>query len=339
MVKVVVTGGSGFIASHLVKYLQENASDLVTEIRTVDRKPFHSLYARKRLEFFFTADQDRLHEQYLQDNLNATEVLVDTMMDAGVSNLVYVGDAFANLPPGDNFGNSEDIHSGAPSSYLLGEYGETRTRAELYVRKKNGKRMKNGKTFHTSCLRPTLVYGEGDHKMLAAIDKIARSNNGPFPHFSGDSCGMLQYIHAGNLAALMMETMCTMLSTPERCAGDFFYCMDDSSSLKVHQFFRPIIEALGHEVAPTASSYWAGWTSALWNEFKGRWLHPSGFAAGCEDQLSIYAHRLLFTYALGFSQRKQVLMLTYRPKTTQEETVERTAQWVRQRNLNGRNRG
>lgn len=64
-----------------------------------------------------------------------------------------------------------------------------------------------------------------------------------------------------------------------------------------------------------------------------------GFAAGCEDQLSIYAHRLLFTYALGFSQRKQLLMLTYRPKTTQEETVERTAQWVRQRNANGRNRG
>lgn len=40
MLKVAITGGSGFLANHLIKYLQENADSLVGEIRTIDRKPF-----------------------------------------------------------------------------------------------------------------------------------------------------------------------------------------------------------------------------------------------------------------------------------------------------------
>lgn len=67
------------------------------------------------------------------------------MIDVGVPNLVYVGDAYANLPVADNFGVSESIHIGEVNSYLLGEYGATRTQAELYARKYNGKLMSNGK--------------------------------------------------------------------------------------------------------------------------------------------------------------------------------------------------
>lgn len=46
MVTVLITGGSGFLANHLIKYIQENSSDLVTEIRTVDRKPFKQFLSK-----------------------------------------------------------------------------------------------------------------------------------------------------------------------------------------------------------------------------------------------------------------------------------------------------
>lgn len=61
-----------------------------------------------------------------------------------VSNLVYVSDAYANLAPGDNFGTAEVSHNKMPSSFLLGDYGETRSRAELYARKRNGNKLPNG---------------------------------------------------------------------------------------------------------------------------------------------------------------------------------------------------
>jgi nucleoside-diphosphate-sugar epimerase len=38
MVKVVITGGSSFLAGHLIRQLQDSATDLVTEIHTIDRK-------------------------------------------------------------------------------------------------------------------------------------------------------------------------------------------------------------------------------------------------------------------------------------------------------------
>lgn len=78
-------------------------------------------------------------------NFLATKYLIDSMIDVGVPNLVYVSDAYANLPVADNFGISEKMHLGEVNSYLLGEYGASRTQAELYARKNIGKLMPNGK--------------------------------------------------------------------------------------------------------------------------------------------------------------------------------------------------
>jgi hypothetical protein len=67
------------------------------------------------------------------------------MFVSNVQNLIYVGDAYASLPCRDNFGNSEEIHHDIPASYMLGYYGETRTRGELIARKKVGEKLENGK--------------------------------------------------------------------------------------------------------------------------------------------------------------------------------------------------
>jgi len=69
------------------------------------------------------------------------------MVECNVENLIYVGDAYANLPPADNYGTSESVHNALPSTYLMGEYGETRSRAELCARKMVGRKLPNGRTF------------------------------------------------------------------------------------------------------------------------------------------------------------------------------------------------
>lgn len=73
------------------------------------------------------------------------------MFACNVSNLVYLGDAYANLPPGDNFGTAEVTHSKIPNKFLLGDYGETRSHAELNARKQNGKKLPNGNFFYYHC--------------------------------------------------------------------------------------------------------------------------------------------------------------------------------------------
>jgi hypothetical protein len=66
------------------------------------------------------------------------------MIENSVENLIFVGDAYANLPIGDNFGLSEDMHMSVPNNYMLGVYGETKFRAELFVRKSIGQKLNNG---------------------------------------------------------------------------------------------------------------------------------------------------------------------------------------------------
>jgi nucleoside-diphosphate-sugar epimerase len=75
---------------------------------------------------------------------SATESLVEAMLNSNVQNLIYLSCAYANIPCEDNFGNSEEIHDSTPSSFMLGRYGETRTKAELFVRRKVGTKMANG---------------------------------------------------------------------------------------------------------------------------------------------------------------------------------------------------
>lgn len=49
MVNVAITGGSGFIAQHLIKRLQENSSGFVDSILTIDKKQKPQKYLGKVL--------------------------------------------------------------------------------------------------------------------------------------------------------------------------------------------------------------------------------------------------------------------------------------------------
>lgn len=100
--------------------------------------------ARKQFQYLISHDKNKLNEQYKKDNVDAVESLLDSMLATNVQNLIYVSDAYACLACEDNFGNSEEIHHDTPSSFMLGYYGETRTKGELIARKKVGTKLSNG---------------------------------------------------------------------------------------------------------------------------------------------------------------------------------------------------
>ncbi|KAI1727724.1 3-beta hydroxysteroid dehydrogenase/isomerase family domain-containing protein [Ditylenchus destructor] len=359
MITVAITGGSGFVAQHLIRYIQENSSDAIKEIRTIDRKPFiprieyspiipmthHRCdlatefaklkdilqgvncvfhLARKSLEYLYRFDEDALEQEYIRDNVTATERIMDAIFSCNVEHLVYMSDAYANLPTCDNFGTGETIHSQLPASYLLGKYGETRSRAELHSRKFVGKKLQNGATFHAVFLRPTFIYGEGDFKLPTALCRIAEKYGGRIPgDIEGSSQGMLQYIYVGNLVGMMENAMRILSSDPSKCTGEFFYVMDQTFCTKFSEFLRPVIHALKFEVGSNRS-YYLSYGATILREYFAR---LSGIKPQYDD-MSSYALRGFYGFALGFSDRKQCLILDHVSKGTQAQNISRTVAWI-----------
>ncbi|KAI6188303.1 3-beta hydroxysteroid dehydrogenase/isomerase domain and NAD(P)-binding domain-containing protein [Aphelenchoides besseyi] len=357
--KVVITGGSGFLAGHLIRELQETATDVVTEIHTLDRKSAPSnvfdlkngriplkhhccdLNEREKVEEVLRETQVVFHlarrqfqfinsnadnEGYTNDNLKAVESLIDSMLTSNVQNLVFVGDAYSNVPSHDNFGNSEDIHNDVPGSYMLGHYGETRTLGELFARQKVGQQLANGKPFQATFLRPTMIYGEGETKVPNVLKKVATANGGSLSYIQGLSNGLLQFMYAGSLAALMVENMRLLVKTPEKCSGEFLYCMDHTECTHFYEFARSILECFGMRLdkpTPLILSY----GRTLWHEW---FRNPNS------PQFSLSAFRLLFVYAVGFSNRKQQLIFEFRPTVPAKELMERTLNWIAENLSDGR---
>ncbi|KAI6242792.1 3-beta hydroxysteroid dehydrogenase/isomerase domain and NAD(P)-binding domain-containing protein [Aphelenchoides fujianensis] len=320
--KVVITGGSSFVAGHLIRELHEAAADVVSEIHTIDRKAApsnlfefrpgsipvtHHSFDLNDEEANRRDDPRELrspvksdHERYTRDNLNAVECLIEAMFNANVQNLVFLSDAYANVPSWDNFGNSEEIHDKIPSSCMLGHYGHTRAEGELFARQK---------PFQATFLRSTVLYGEGETKLPAVLKTVAEANGGRLPTVRGPSNGLLQCTWA---VWPPWENMRLLLTAPDRCTGEFLYCMDRTDS-------RPPSSRLsGLELAP-GSSLAVQYGRTLWNE----WVR-----GGSSSQFSLSALRLLFIYAIGFTNRKQQLIFKFRSPITQEDAFKRTLQWI-----------
>ncbi|PIO74255.1 NAD dependent epimerase/dehydratase family protein [Teladorsagia circumcincta] len=204
-----------------------------------------------------------------KDNLSATEMLVDKMVQMGVKSLVHVGDAYSALPIEDNYGLGEMVFNTYPADYILGEYGESRTRGEMYARKATA----NGSSLKGVFLRPVHVHAEEASSSWRSLMKMAE--NGSLPYIDGERRGMHQFIYAGNLAAIVDRCLGFLATNPDRVNTEIIYCLDDTYAIPIRQV--------------------------------------------SEGTLSYPMFRFLFAKTIGFSDRKQRLLLDYIPEGTEKK--------------------
>lgn len=356
---VAVTGGSGFLAQHLIAHLQRGRGGgdearagtiPIAEIRTIDRNPFTkfldypsvipqtnyqfdicdvnalenalrsvtTVFHCAGKQFEYLHDGKNHADEYWHDNTDAVEVLVTVMQRQNIPRLIYVSDAYANLPVGDNYGLSEQVHLGIPDSFMLGLYGQSKTRAEILVRKAASKGQ-----LQVLVLRPTFIYGEGEKHLLGSALKLC-ANHGGIPYLQDDNRGHHQFIYAGNMAAIMERGRACLREDANRYNGEVVICMDCTLCKRFVDFMEPFLEAYGLKRVSKIGYVQACFTVLYYHIL-------SKFAPQrCIGHLTFLANKFLNCWTVGFTNRKLRLLLDFIPLYEQEKALERSVRWHRE---------
>uniref|UniRef100_A0A1I7TTD3 3Beta_HSD domain-containing protein n=1 Tax=Caenorhabditis tropicalis TaxID=1561998 RepID=A0A1I7TTD3_9PELO len=333
MYTVAVTGGAGLVGRYVVQRLLEN--EQIAEVRIIDRqstsreesrkvkKYLIDLNDRKTLEnalrgcdgvihcahspfpIFYSKSKEQ-DDQMWKDNLDACESVVDSMIGLEIKNLVNIGCAYSPIPNEDNYGLAQDVFLDYPRNYMLDQYGESRTRGEMYARNASKRGSING-----IFLRPTFVYGQGKSTKIEAIKELV--HNSTLPFVSGERRGMHQFIYAGNLAAIAEKSFFCLLQDPKKFNGEIVFCMDENCAYSIRDFFenRFIHSNYSQDVIV---NYWSAFAPSYLNY----WKFKLGFEIP-ENILNHVAFRLFFEKTVGFPNKKLRLLLDSKPEISQEE--------------------
>uniref|UniRef100_A0A0N4ZC52 3Beta_HSD domain-containing protein n=1 Tax=Parastrongyloides trichosuri TaxID=131310 RepID=A0A0N4ZC52_PARTI len=356
---IAITGASGVPGQHLVKFLQEHPDILnVTEIKTIDIKLFNPFtfipknvpmkhyqinmcdeekllealdnvtaifhLAEKPFDYTNKNFTKEVENEYWEKNVNAVECLTRCIVKKNISNIVYMGNAYCNLSVQDNFGLSEDNYSGlSASGYILGVYGETKIRGEMYLRTfADNNLTENGSKIQITCLRPTLIYGEGNCKVLNTLIKLCKENNGLLKYIKGQSNGYQQFIYAGNLAYFMVMSMKRILDSNNKHKNVYLYVMDTSACTPIYKFFLSMLQMKGYDLCDNGTNI-VSFTIERLFEYMKRFLSYNVEQAAISDM----AKTFLFKYALGFADRKMSLYLKPIIPYTQENAFNNMLLW------------
>uniref|UniRef100_A0A0K0F2I4 3Beta_HSD domain-containing protein n=1 Tax=Strongyloides venezuelensis TaxID=75913 RepID=A0A0K0F2I4_STRVS len=358
---IAITGASGLPGQHLIKYLQENPDILnICEIKTIDLKPFNPLIeieknipmkhyqinicdeekfkealedvtgvfhlAEKSFDYtnkHFTSTSEK---EYWEKNVKSVECLCRCIVENNITNVVYLGSAYCNLSIQDNFGLSEDNYSDlSTSGYILGVYGETKTKGEIYLREfAETTQTKNGGRIQLICLRPTIIYGEGNCKIINALLKLCKENEGLLKFVEGQSNGLQQFIYAGNLAYFMTISMKRIFDSNNKHKNVFLYVMDNSACTNIHNFFLTLLQINGYDICDHGTNVII-FTIERFYEYLKRSMNFNIEQTAISDMAKIF----LFKYALGFSDRKMYLYFKPNIPYTQEMAYNKMLSWYK----------
>jgi UDP-glucose 4-epimerase len=225
--KILVTGGYGFIGSALVKLLSNQGNDvtILTSSKKNDNDIVHDFRYNLKNDFLKNIevvyhlaglahdmrDASKIADLYYKVNVDATVQLANLAVQSGVKRFIFVSSVKAGgTPPLGVCANEKDQKD------TKDVYGKTKREAELSLLKISDK-----SSMHVSIVRPSLVYGpnvRGNLKLM--LSGIERGWFPPLPE-TGNRRSM---IHVDDLVRAIL-----LIVEDKRANGKIFIATDGIS--------------------------------------------------------------------------------------------------------------
>ncbi|XP_032942670.1 3 beta-hydroxysteroid dehydrogenase type 7 [Catharus ustulatus] len=350
---MVVTGGSGFLGSHLVQVLLEAEPEL-RELRILDLNPDPAAVPerhRSRVRLFRGDVGDLaalgavlggadvvFHSASLVDvwgncsaeamarvNVLGTKNVIRGCRAGGVPVLIYTSSMEVVGPNtrGDPFVRGDE-QTPYPTRHSE-PYPLSKAQAERLVLEANGSTISGGGRLVTVSLRPTGIFGER-HPLLELFYRRGRGLGGVVPRTLPQNAEHGR-VYAGNVAWMHVLAARAARSRPDSVGGEFFFCTDCSPCVPYEDFNILLLGPAGlHFGGPRLPKSLLGLLARL----NGALREVLGFlGARFAPLLNPYTWAVAST-PFTVRSHKARSRLGYRPLFSWEEARDRTVAWVRQ---------
>lgn len=269
--RILVTGGGGFLGSHIIKELLKNSSYIVTNFSRHTYPELEDMGVptikgdlRKKEDVERALDQgfDAIFhvaalpgvwgkfEEYYDINFLGTKHLIEGARARGIQKFVYTSTPSVVFNKDDLMGVGEEQPY---ATKFLNAYAETKTLAEQLVLGMN-----DGQNFLSCALRPHLIWGPGDPHIFPRL--IQKGKQGKL-RIVGDGENLVDIIYVENAALAHVQAFEHLKPGSPVCGQAYF--VGQERPVKLWDFINQV---LGHvKVEPVMNSidvgaaYRIGW--------------------------------------------------------------------------------
>src|SRR5690606_23766436 len=276
--KILVTGGGGFLGTHIIKRLLKNPKYIVTNFSRHSYSHLEDmgvptikgdLRKKEDVERALAQGFDAIfhvaalagvwgkHEDYYSINYLGTKNLIEAARRFGIKKFVYTS------TPSVVF-NKDDLNGvGEEQPYateFLNSYSETKTLAEKFVLESN-----DGSGFLTCAIRPHLIWGPGDPHLFPRV--IQKGKEGKLK-IVGDGENLVDIVYVENAAMAHVQAFDKLDAGSPVCGQAYF--VGQERPVNLWSFINQVLAEVKVEPVNTyisvSTAYKLGW--ALEKAFK-----------------------------------------------------------------------
>jgi nucleoside-diphosphate-sugar epimerase len=324
MARILVTGASGFIGSHVVRALSVAGHDVLATGRDASRlaaladmsvliktadiacDPLETLVAGRDAVVHCAALSSPwgTRSAFQRANVDATRRLLDAANKAHVRCFVHLSSPSIYFRLADQFDIPETF---VPPRRWINAYAESKWQSEQCVADTRYAGMSR------IILRPRAVFGEGDRAIFPRILRVAE--RGWFPHI-GDGKAVIDTTYVGNVA----DAVTAALMLPESAEPQVFN-ITNGEPLAVRELLDRLFESLG---MPVRAVRLPRRTAVILGALAEGVAHLR--PGQPEPRLSRYGVGVLgYAQTLDISRARDVL--GYQPRVSIDEGIRRFSQW------------
>jgi nucleoside-diphosphate-sugar epimerase len=328
--RVLITGGTGFLGRHLVWHLVRAGHDVVftgrnraqaSEVLTLT----HSESLAGSASFVALAHGDPASAQTLsaaargadaiihcaglsspwgrrdafeRANIASAREVIDACAAHGIARLVHISTPSLYF----DFRDRIDIRENEPLPSPVNEYARTKGIAEQQVM--------HSQIESVIALRPRAIFGPWDNTLLPRLLRVARKTQLPLMR---DGAALIDMTYVDNVVHAVMLALAADLRRAT-------FNITNGEPMPVIALFKALADGFGFDARFRSVPYPLLDAIARTLEFGAR------FAPGWEPPLTRYSAGLLaFSQTLDLTQAREVL--GYQPKVTFSDGLQRTATW------------